>query len=42
LRHFRKPHCGSVRIDETLYLIGASYQIPLIRTHGPKGAVRWT
>ena len=24
LRHFRKPHCGSVRIDETLYLIGAS------------------
>ena len=24
LRAFRKPHCGSVRIDETLYLIGAS------------------
>src|SRR4051812_8497057 len=24
LRHFRKPHCGSVRIDESLYLIGAS------------------
>jgi len=23
LRQFRKPHCGSVRIDETLYLIGA-------------------
>src|SRR4051794_35918722 len=23
LRAFRKPHCGSVRIDETLYLIGA-------------------
>ena len=24
LRQFRKPHCGSIRIDETLYLIGAS------------------
>ena len=24
LRQFRQPHCGSVRIDETLYLIGAS------------------
>ena len=24
LRMFRKPHCGSVRVDETLYLIGAS------------------
>src|SRR6476619_1959835 len=24
LRTFRKPHCGSVRIDETLYLFGAS------------------
>src|SRR3954465_16051149 len=24
LRTFRKPPCGSVRIDETLYLIGAS------------------
>ena len=23
LRQFRRPHCGSVRIDETLYLIGA-------------------
>src|SRR3954468_8825132 len=23
LRRFRKPHCGSVRVDETLYLIGA-------------------
>ena len=21
---FRKPHCGSVRVDETLYLFGAS------------------
>src|SRR4051812_39897748 len=24
LRRFRKPHSGSVRVDETLYLIGAS------------------
>ena len=24
LRQFRQPHCGSVRIDETLYLIGDS------------------
>jgi transposase-like protein len=24
LRQFRQPHRGSVRIDETLYLIGAS------------------
>src|SRR3954471_10657758 len=23
LRTFRKPHCGSIRVDETLYLIGA-------------------
>ncbi|MDQ0547438.1 transposase-like protein [Methylobacterium brachiatum] len=24
LRRFRKPHCGSVRVVETLSLIGAS------------------
>ena len=24
LRTFRKPHCGSIRIDERLYLVGVS------------------